>query len=135
VELSDGDAIAFVVRALDKRNYYLVRLTGPKAAYAPNLLRVFAVKDGQPQPFGSPISLAGFDLREQFALTLKVTGNRFEFRLDDNNGAQPVGVIYDPNNTSAAGAVGVAAAGDEQARILRFYVSPGQSISQRLTEK
>ena len=139
VELAEGHAVAFVVRALDKRNYYLVRITGPKAAYTPNKLRVFAVRDGEARPFGSPLSLSGFDLRGQFALTLQLTGNRFEFRLDDNTGmpeeAQPVGVIYDPENTYTAGAVGLAAGDAEQARIRRFYVSPAQSVSQRLQEK
>ncbi|HEY0079279.1 MAG TPA: hypothetical protein VGB73_11740 [Pyrinomonadaceae bacterium] len=139
VELAEGHAVAFVVRALDKRNYYLIRITGPKAAYTPNKLRVFAVRDGEAKPFGSPLSLAGFDLRGQFALTLQLTGNRFEFRLDDTTGMReedkPVGVVYDPENTYAAGAVGLAAGDAEQARILRFYVSPAQSVSQRLQEK
>lgn len=132
VELAVGDTVSFIVRARDKRNYYLVRLTGAGAAYAPNKLRVFAVKDGEAQPFGSPISLSGFDLKEQFALHIKLTGNRFEFMIEDSGaGLLPAGVVYDPEHTYAAGAVGVAASDNEQARILRFYVSPEQSMSQR----
>ena len=126
VELINGSGVSFVLRAVDKQNYYLIRLTGPKAE-TPNKVRVYAVKDGQPQQLGSSISISGFDLSEQFVFTLKLVGNRFEFTIDDNAGRLellPVGIIIDPNKTFTSGAIGVATTSTDQAKILRMYLSP-----------
>ncbi|HEY0077428.1 MAG TPA: caspase family protein [Pyrinomonadaceae bacterium] len=126
VELVNGTGVSFVLRAVDKQNYYLVRLTGPKAD-VPNKVRVYSVKDGRPQQLGSSISVSAFDLSEQFVFTLKLVGNRFEFTIDDNVGRAellPVGIIFDPNSTFTSGAVGVAANAGDQAKILRMYLNP-----------
>lgn len=127
IELINGSGVSFVMRAIDKQNYYLVRLTGPKAD-VPNKLRVYVVKDGKAQQIGSSISCAAFDLSEQFAFTIKLVGNRFDFTIEDSNPEDaelvPVGGIIDAGNTFTSGAMGVAGHAGEEAKILRLFLNP-----------
>ncbi|HEV2766056.1 MAG TPA: hypothetical protein VGV38_23935, partial [Pyrinomonadaceae bacterium] len=127
VELTGGSGVSFVVRAADERNYYLVRLGGPKSEPA-NKLRLFVVRNGQESLLGTR-ELSLFNLGNQLLFIVKVTGSRFEFFIDDNTGLpepQSVGQISDDNNTFSSGTLGVAARPGDRAKVSQFYVCPGQ---------
>ncbi|HVF49827.1 MAG TPA: caspase family protein [Pyrinomonadaceae bacterium] len=127
IELTTGSGISFVIRAVDKQNYYIVRLSGPKGGNSQNMLRFFVVKDGKQQQIGSSYALKGFNLNEQFDFTITAKDNQFDFIITDSNGRpESAGRFFDVKNTFTSGAVGVAANPDEQAKIGRFYVCPNQ---------
>lgn len=128
VKLLNGVAASFVVHATDPRNYYLVQLTGPNAD-EPYVLRGFIVRNGQAQRFGEPQSIRIFSStlssKAPFTVFLKMTGNRIEVQIQDNEsggGLQPAGVLIDPNSQLRVGAVGIGAQGNEQFAVNSFMV-------------
>lgn len=130
VELVGGKSVSFIVRAVDEQNYYLVRLSGPRAE-TPNTLNLFLVKNGQKPRSIYDVSLRGYKLNDQFVFAIKVSGSQFNFLIDDNSynninkpiGLSPVGAH--PDNTFAVGGVGVAAGPGDKAKIFQFLVCPG----------
>ncbi|HYO64327.1 MAG TPA: caspase family protein [Pyrinomonadaceae bacterium] len=126
VKLTNGAGVSFVVRAVDEKNYYLVRVGGAKAEPA-NKLRLFVVKNGgEPQLLGT-LPLGHYKLDDVFLLIVRVTDNRFDFVLDDNTGAtevKTVGTLFDSDRTFASGTLGVAAAKGDQARIMQLLACP-----------
>lgn len=124
IELTSGQGVSLVFRARDRQNYYLVRLSGPKAGDSPDTLRFYVVKDGRQQQLGSA-SVKGFHLNEQFDFTVTAKENEFLFVITDDTGKpMPAARFFDPKNTFTAGSVGVAANAGEQAKIGRFYICP-----------
>ncbi|MET0649839.1 MAG: caspase family protein [Pyrinomonadaceae bacterium] len=130
VELVGGTSVSFVVRAADEQNYYLVRLSGPRAD-VPNMLSLYLVKNGQKPRSLYDISLRGNKLDDQFIFGMKATGDRFDFFIDDNSfesngkpiGLAPIGKHSD--STFAVGGVGVAAGPGDKAKIFQYMVCPG----------
>jgi hypothetical protein len=129
VKLGNDHSVAFVLRAQDRQNYYLIELTG-RLADEPYTLRGFPVRNGVPQP-----RLAGTNTIAAFAASLtgrffevqiKATGHQFKVLMQDSQTGQvePLGVLTDPERRFAIGAVGLAVQGAAQNEIGRFMVQP-----------
>ena len=126
VRMSNGVAASFILRAGDARNYYLVQVTGEKAA-EPYLLRGFAVKNGVPQLLQSiPINhfASTIQPKQFFKVNIKVAGNRMAVSIDDSQTGQslPLGVLTDPYQTFPSGAPGIGADDKEQSDYGSFVV-------------
>ena len=126
VRMSNGVAVAFALRAADARNYYLVQLTGEKAAQ-PYLLRGFVVKNGVPQLIQS-ISINHFastiQPKQFFKVHIRMTGNRMNVSIDDSQTGQslPLGILTDSYQTFRTGAPGIVADGNERSDYGTFAV-------------
>ena len=126
-KMINGVAASFVVRAVDKQNYYLIQLTGAKAD-EPYVLRGYIVRNGQPQRMASPIPIDGFaqtlKLGQFFTVSIKGTDNSFNVSITDSQTGDvlPLGILTDPNRTFKVGAVGLAVRDTEQNEIGRFIV-------------
>ena len=128
VKMRNGIASSFVVRAVDKENYYLIQITGAKADQ-PYQLRGFIVKNGVRKSFGSiPIShLAdALDPKRNFRVSIKMTGNSIKVALlNIQTGLWlPLGGLTDSNGNFLIGAVGIAADDGEQNELGSFHVCP-----------
>ncbi len=119
LKMLDGIAASFVVRAENRKNYYLIQITG-KNSDEPYFLSGFVVKEGVAKRFGNAIPFSHrastIEPDQQFKIFIKVKGNTFDVSLWDNANALPVplGVLTDPYHTFKIGAPGVAANFDEQ---------------------
>jgi hypothetical protein len=116
--LLDGVAASFVVRAVDKSNYYLIQITG-KEASEPYILSGIVVKGGEPTRFQTiPISNRASIIEKgrPFKIFITVVGNSFSVELWDDVEAlpAPLGILKDPYNTFQMGAPGIAAIFDKQ---------------------
>lgn len=126
VKLVGPTGVSFVLRAIDERNYYLVRLTGDKGEPA-NKLQFFLYKDGREQRISNLISLSAFNLTEDFEVRIQAAGNRFGVTIVDVNGRpNPAGQFVDERNTFTAGAVGLGAKAGDAASVQRLLVCPGR---------
>jgi hypothetical protein len=123
----NGVAASFVVRAVDKQNYYLIQLTGAKAD-EPYVLRGFIIKNGTPQRMGSAIPIDGFSAtlkaNQFFTISIKGKDNSFAVSITDSQTGDvlPLGILADPNRNFKVGAVGLAVRDTEQNEIGRFIV-------------
>jgi hypothetical protein len=126
-KMLNGVAASFVVRAVDKQNYYLIQLTGAKAD-EPYVLRGFIVKNGVPQRMGSPIPIDGFaatlKANQFFTISIKGKDNSFAVSITDSQTGDvlPLGILTDPNSNFKVGAVGLAVRDTEQNEVGRFIV-------------
>jgi hypothetical protein len=126
-KMINGVAASFVVRAVDKQNYYLIQLTGAKSD-EPYVLRGFIVRNGAPQRMGSPIPIDGFvqtlKPNQFFTVSIKGTDNSFNVSITDSQTGDvlPLGILTDPNRNFKVGAVGLAVRDTEQNEIGRFIV-------------
>lgn len=128
VNMVNGVAASFILRAKDSNNYYLVQLTGPNAPER-YVLRGFIVRNGVLSPLGAPIPIEGFadTLRANqfFRVTIKTTErNKFKVSITDSQTGDvlPLGILTDPNNNFPIGAVGLAVRDAEQNEIGSFIV-------------
>ena len=130
VELISRTSVSFIVRAADEQNYYLVRLSGPRAE-TPNILSFYLVKNGQAPRSLQDFAVHNYKLTDQFIFAIKVAGGKFKFFIDDNSydyqnkpiGLSTVGEYTD--GTFAAGSVGIAAGAGDKAKIFQYLVCPG----------
>jgi Carboxypeptidase regulatory-like domain len=126
-KMLNGVAASFVVRAVDKQNYYLIQLTGAKSD-EPYVLRGFIVKNGAPQRMGSAIPIDGFSstlkANQFFNISIKGKDNSFTVSITDSQTGDvlPLGILSDPNRNFKVGAVGLAVRDTEQNEIGRFIV-------------
>ncbi len=128
VRLLNEQGIAFVVRALDRKNYYEVQLTGAKAA-EPLLMRGIAHVNGVAQPLGRAVPLDAFAPNmtgKYFTVVIKAKGNLFKVFINDSSTGEelPLGDLPDPSKHFALGAVGVVGHTGEQTEVARFIVNP-----------
>ena len=128
VKLLNEQGIAFIARAHDKKNYYLIQLTGAKAA-EPFLLRGFAYVNGAPQPLGPGIPLDAFAPNmkgKYFAVVIKAKGNVFDVFINDSDTGDELslGKLIDHSQHFKAGAIGIAGSSNEQNEVARFHVNP-----------
>lgn len=127
VKIVNGIGAAFVLRAQDSKNYYLLQLTGEKAD-EPYYVRLFVVKNGVEQRIQAlkiPSAAAGaLKAGQFFTVQIKVTDNRIGVDIVDNQAATnyPLGELRDSNRNFAAGAVGIAARSNEENAVFRFVV-------------
>ncbi len=126
VKLPDSKSIGFALRAFDQQNYYLVQLSGAKAA-EPFVLSGFVVKNGTPKLLISiPIENVASILKNSkgFRVIIRGDGNAFNvFVVDSNNGDEkPLGKIIDRDNEFRKGAVGIAGVDNSNSEIGSFTV-------------
>jgi hypothetical protein len=133
VNMLNGVAASFVIRAEDAKNYYLIQITGANAD-EPYVLRGFVVKNGVPQLFGSTVSAAGYvstlKQNKAFKVTIVAAGNQFTVSITDQTGEVfPLGILEDPNRNFPIGAAGIAVRDKEENEIDYFVIctdsSPG----------
>ena len=127
INMVNGIAASFVVRAEDMRNYYLIQITGAKAD-EPYVLRGFVIKNGDQSRFGSTQSASGFiatlKQNKPFRIMTVATGNRFVVNITDSQTGEvfPLGTLDDPNGTFKIGAAGIAVQDNEQNEIDYFLI-------------
>jgi len=127
VKMINGVAASFAVRVRDSQNYYLVQLTGANAD-EPYMLRGFVVRNGVAQRLPRAYAVkqyANVIKQGKFIQTsLIMKGSTIEVSITDteNGEAIDIGVIPDPAETFAIGAVGVAVRDKEQTEIETFNV-------------
>lgn len=127
VKMVNGVAASFVVRAQDRRNYYLIQLTGAKAD-EPFVLRAFLVKNGTAQRLGAPVPIDVFSnalaAGQFFHITMKMRDNSINVSITDSQTGQnlPLGIITDPSRTYPIGAVGLGARDTEQNEVGSFAI-------------
>ncbi len=127
VKITNGVGAAFVLRAQDLKNYYLVQLTGEQAD-EPFYVRLFVVKNGFEQRIQAlkiPNAAAtALKAGQFFTVQIKATDNHIAVTIVDNQSATdyPLGVLIDSNRTFAAGAAGIGARSNEESVVWRFIV-------------
>jgi len=130
VQMTNGMAVSFALRARDNQNYYLLQLTGAKAD-EPHVVRLYLVKNGVARrirsvPFSSAAAKS-MDSGQAFSVSVKMTGYQIAVEINDSETGQlhSLGVLTDPDQNFAVGAVGIAARGEEENVIERFVVCTG----------
>ena len=135
VKMTNGVAVSFALRAQNSKNYYLLQLTGANADEA-NVVRLFAVKDGQPQRLRAiPIarsSLGAITSGQFFNISIKMIDYDITVEIvDSQTGARhALGGLSDADRSFAVGAVGIAARDNEENVIERFIVCTGKCLSE-----
>jgi hypothetical protein len=124
VKMVNGMAASFVVRAIDKQNYYLITLTGPNAA-EPYLLSGYVVEHGIPERLQSiPISHFKSTIKVNQGFTVKITvkDNNIDVKVAEAGEYRPLGVLKDSNRHFPIGAPGIAGSDNEQTQFGSFNV-------------
>lgn len=125
VKSLDNKTIGFALRAFNPQNYYLIQISGAKAAN-PFVISGFVVKNGQPKLLITiPIeNVASILKSKSFRVIIKGEGNAFNvFIVDSDNGDEkPLGKIIDRDNEFRKGAVGIAGFDDSGSEIGSFTV-------------
>ncbi len=127
VRMLNGAAVSFVVRAVDKKNYYLVQLTGPDASPS-YVLRGFVVKDGIARSLQAPIKIDHFAEAIKpdkfFTLFIKMIDNKIDVKIRDRETGElrSLGIMTDADRNFPIGAIGIAARDREQFQLRRFIV-------------
>lgn len=127
IKIANGIGASFVLRAQDKKNFYLLELTGERSD-EPFYVRLLVVKNGLeqrvqalriPNAAAAPLKSGQF-----FTVQIQVADNRVAVNIVDNQAAMdyPLGILVDANRTFAAGAVGLAARNQEENAVFRFVV-------------
>jgi hypothetical protein len=135
VKMTNGVAISFALRAQNSKNYYLLQLTGANADET-NVVRLFAVKNGQPQRLRAiPIarsSLGAMTSGQFFNISIKMIDYDITVEIvDSQTGARhALGGLSDADRNFAVGAVGIAARDNEENVIERFIVCTGKCLSE-----
>ncbi len=121
----DGKTVGFVFRAEDTENYYLVQLSGARAA-EPYLIRGYVVKDGIR---GNPIFTTTIDhivgiINKQFTFIIEGRGNTFKLFVEDSatGDSKPLGNMVDPFDNYKKGAVGIAGSQNSNSEVVFFTV-------------
>ena len=133
-KMINGMAVSFALRARDTQNYYLLQLTGAKAD-EPHVVRLYLVENGVARriraiPFSSAAARV-MDSGQFFSVTLKMVGYQITVEINDSEtgGNHSLGVLTDPDQNFAVGAVGIASRGEEENVIERFVVCTGAKCS------
>ena len=120
----DGDTIGFVFRAQDAQNYYLVQLSGARAA-EPYRATGYVVKKGRAeQIFSITIEAFAEILKKQFRFSIQGEGNLFKLFIEDSTTGdkRPLGNMTDPFNNFKKGAVGIAGSENSKFEVVFFTV-------------
>jgi hypothetical protein len=128
----DDKTIGFVLRAEDEKNYYLVQISGEKAA-DPLVVKPFIVKNGEARQL-SPFPISHFSkfikAKKSFRVMIKGEQNRFKIFIEDDGGEfRDVGVVEDPNNNFRKGAVGIAGDKDSDFEVGSFMVCANKCVN------
>jgi hypothetical protein len=134
-KMLNGIAVSFVARASDdKENYYLIRLTGPRAE-EPYVLSGYIVKHGVRERFQSiPIGhlRATIKPNQFFKVSIKMKDNRIEVSVADSQTGEdlPLGILIDSNRNFQIGAVGIAGGDIDQSQFGSFEVCASECPKQ-----
>jgi len=122
----DDKTIGFVLRAEDEKNYYLIQISGEKAA-DPLVVKPFIVENGQARQLPA-FSISHFaktiKAKKSFGVIITGEGNRFKISIEnsDTGEVREVGIIEDPNNKFKKGAIGIAGDKDSDFEVGIFRV-------------
>lgn len=131
VKMLNDMAVSLVLRAQDKRNYYLLQVTGG-AADEKYVARIFVVRDGVERRLPNILAVTDQSIsRDFFTLTIECLENRFKVDiLTPDGNSMPLGELIDAAKTFSIGAPGIAVRSNEESVIELFHVSitngPGQ---------
>jgi len=130
VRLVNNTSIGFVVRAIDKNNYYLIQLTGDNTKEQKYRVSAFIVKDGKPTTQIADISLTYiknikqiFSNHDWFEVHIKANGNKFDVLLIVNGIEYPLGNFEFKDDDFRIGAIGLASIGNSSFDVGRFIVN------------
>jgi hypothetical protein len=127
VKMLNEVAASFVVRFVDRRNYYLIQITGAKADQ-PYVLRGFVIKNGVSQSLDAPIPIGSFAIslkaNQWFNVLLRMIGNKISVSINDSQTGEliPLGILLDNNQNFPIGAVGIGGRDSERNEIGRFII-------------
>jgi hypothetical protein len=115
VKLKNGGSVAFVLRAVDPKNYYLLEISGARAA-VPNTARLFAVVNAVPKYLNAASTVSfvrTLESEDGFRVIVRSDDSGdtgFSIWIEDSNtgATHGVGDLKDQNNTYRKGAVGIA---------------------------
>lgn len=121
--LNEGTA-GFIVRALNDQNYYLVQISGAKAA-EPYQMQIFVVKKGKAEPLSSSsVQTFASTLAANFSIIIKGEKNVFTVFIEDREKGEyvPLGKITDPGSNFNKGAIGIAGQQNSNFQVYTFKV-------------
>lgn len=129
VSFRNGKGAAWIIRAKDARNYYLVELTTTKSRQQRRLLNFYLCRDGRLELKDSRDVVENLEKPgDSFHLTVKVTGNQFIHTItvasSPGNEAQPLGTFTD--NTFSYGGIGFQAINGADLIVRSFVIIPTQ---------
>lgn len=122
-----GKGAAWVVRALDTKNYYLFELTTAKSDRRQWLFNFYLCRDGKLELKDSRDVVENLETpNDSFHLNVKVVGNQFSHTISIASrpqlGELPLGSFTD--NTFAYGGVGFHAINGMEIKVLSFVIIP-----------
>ncbi len=124
INLLNDDTVGFVFRAEDANNYYLVQLSGARAA-EPYRVKGFRVSKGvATQIFTNPIEHLAEIMKKQFTFIVRSEGNKFKLFIQDSSTGddRELGNMVDPLNVLKKGAVGIAGNANSRFEVVSFTV-------------
>lgn len=125
VILSDRNTVGFAVRMENPNNYYLIQITGERAAEKNKLIGSI-VKNGVLQPLVSvniPFDSI-INSRRSFRMMITGTDNVFKVCLEVKGRCEPLGEITDRDKNFKKGAVGIVSLNNSDFGIGTFVVNP-----------
>ena len=122
-----GKRAAWVVRALDTKNYYLFELTTAKSERRQWLFNFYLCRDGKLELKDSRDVVENLETPDDsFQLKVKVVGNQFSHTINIASrpqlGELPLGSFTD--NTYSYGGVGFQAINGTEIKVLSFVIIP-----------
>jgi hypothetical protein len=131
ISFTNQKGAVWIVRARDKKNYYLFQLSGPKGAH-PRSFRSFIYQNGQPTLLRSDQVVEDLSRPNDFYhITIEAKGNTIKhfIQLKSNPaaGAEPLSTLTD--STFAYGGIGFGAIDDEEFEVFFVNITPDSSGS------
>lgn len=129
ISFVDGKGAAWIIRARDKKNYYLFQLSGPKASA--KVFRSYIYRNGQPNILNSePIVEDLSRPRDQFHVVIEAKGSTIKHYIKPASratAAEPLGTVVD--TTFSIGSIGFVAVEGEEFVVYFVNVFPYEAKS------
>jgi hypothetical protein len=125
VRLLDNASIGFVLRAVDDKNYYLIKLTGASSTEQPYRISGFIVKNGESKRLmDNPVNYLADTINEQkyFSVVIKAKGDTFEVTVENSTNGQSYPLGKFSNDSFPIGAVGFKITEKSSFEVNRFSV-------------
>ena len=130
ISFTNNKGAVWIVRARDKKNYYLFQLTGPTAS-SPRLFRSYIYKDGQATLLKSDTVVDDLSRpNDQFTITIEAKGSTITHYFQARSapkaeGAQLLSSVQD--STYSYGAIGFASKDGEEFLVRSVTIIPDES--------